>query len=216
MTYLELINGVLRRMREDTVSSPTQSTYSTMIGDLVNDAKTIVEQAWDWSALRGSIDVTTADSTTNYSLTGSGSRFKVMGVYNTTSLARLTHQTTRWMDKQQQINSTTPSTAPSYYTFRDVDSSGDLTVDLYPTPDGVYTIKFNGVIPQADLSDGADILSVPSQPVLHLALAMATRERGETGGQSAQEQFALAQQFLNDAISLDAARHPIDSDWYFN
>ena len=45
MTYLNLINGVLRRLRETTVSTYTETTYSTMIGDLINDAKTTIEEA---------------------------------------------------------------------------------------------------------------------------------------------------------------------------
>ena len=52
MTYLNLVNNVLRRLREDTVTTVTNNTYSTMVGDFVNDAKEIVESAWDWSALR--------------------------------------------------------------------------------------------------------------------------------------------------------------------
>ena len=52
MTYLNIVNNVLRRLREDTVDSVTETTYSTMVGDFVNDAKTLVEQAADWSALR--------------------------------------------------------------------------------------------------------------------------------------------------------------------
>ena len=52
MTYLNLVNNVLRRLREDTVSTVSNDTYSTMVGDFVNDAKEMVESAWDWSALR--------------------------------------------------------------------------------------------------------------------------------------------------------------------
>ena len=52
MTYLNLVNNVLRRLREDEVSSVTDNTYSKMVGDFVNDAKKMVEDAWDWSALR--------------------------------------------------------------------------------------------------------------------------------------------------------------------
>ena len=37
---------------------------------------------------------------------------------------------------------------------------------------------------------------------------MALRERGETGGQSAAEQFAVASTALSDAISFDANRYP--------
>ena len=51
MTYLNLVNNVLRRLREEEVTSVSSSTYGKMVGDFVNDAKRIVEDSWDWSAL---------------------------------------------------------------------------------------------------------------------------------------------------------------------
>ena len=42
-TYLTIVNEVLRRLREEQVSSVTQNTYSNMVGAFVNDAKQIVE-----------------------------------------------------------------------------------------------------------------------------------------------------------------------------
>jgi len=47
MTYLDVVNNVLRRMREEEVNSVSDTTYSKMVGDFVNDAKRIVENAWD-------------------------------------------------------------------------------------------------------------------------------------------------------------------------
>ena len=60
MTYLDAVNQVLRRLREPTVASINQTTYSSLIGILLNDAKAEVESAWNWSGLRNTITVTTA------------------------------------------------------------------------------------------------------------------------------------------------------------
>ena len=51
-------------------------------------------------------------------------------------------------------------------------------------------------------------------PVMHLAVAFATRERGETGGTSAAEYFSMANKYLSDAIAMDAARHPEETIFY--
>jgi hypothetical protein len=51
MTYLELVNKVLTRLREDTVTTVDYNDYSTLIGEFVNDAKKEVESAWLWSCL---------------------------------------------------------------------------------------------------------------------------------------------------------------------
>ena len=70
-TYVNLVNHVMRRLREDEVSSVSNTTYSTMVGDFVNDAKRHVEDAHDWSALRATITVSTSDGTDGYTLSDS-------------------------------------------------------------------------------------------------------------------------------------------------
>tara|TARA_R110000803_G_scaffold1228_5_gene4016 strand:+ start:7538 stop:8107 length:570 start_codon:yes stop_codon:yes gene_type:complete len=187
-----------------------------MLVDYVNDAKTLVENAYDWTGLRSTITVPTVASTTNYSLLGSGSRLKLLNVLNDTGNNVMKVMTQVELDMLQTIN-TQPEGQPYKYIFRGTDSNGDLTVDLYPVPDAVYSIDFNGIKPQPTLvasTDDDTALLVPSEPVLHLVLALAVRERGETGGTSAQEHFAIADQFLLDAIALDAARHFEDAIWY--
>ena len=76
------------------------------------------------------------------------------------------------------------------------------------------TLRFDMVIPQADLSADSDRLTIPSNPVLQMAYAMALRERGETGGQSAIEQFGVANDALSDAIALDANRYQDELYYY--
>ena len=85
---------------------------------------------------------------------------------------------------------------------------------MYPKPDGVYSIKTKMVIRNIPLSVDADTLAIPSQPVIHMAVALLARERGETGGTSTPEYFALADKYLSDAIAMDAQKHPDETIWY--
>jgi len=87
-------------------------------------------------------------------------------------------------------------------------------VDLYPKPDGIYAMRFDVVTPQAELAADATNLSVPSSPVVQLAYGMALRERGETGGQTAAEQFGLANIALADAIQIDANKYPSEMTFW--
>ena len=80
MTYLEIVNNILRRLRERTVSTVNETVYSTLIGVLVNDAKSEVENAWNWSALRNTLTLTTSSGIFNYELNGTGNSFSVMDV----------------------------------------------------------------------------------------------------------------------------------------
>ena len=212
MTYLNLMNSVLRRLREEETTSVTSTTYNKMVSDFINDAKKLVEEATDWSALRETVVVTTTASDNSYSLTGCSDNVKVMCVLNDTSNIFMDYQTKDWFNEQLYINSASEGT-PRYYTYNGLDANGDTKVLVGPTPDGVYSLRFDVIKRQSDLSANSDVLLVPSQPVIHLAVALLTRERGETGGTSAAEYFSIADKFLSDAIAIDAAKHP--EEMYF-
>ncbi len=207
MTYLNLMNNVLRRLREDEVTTVTANTYSKMVSDYINDAKKIVEESNDWSALRDTIVVSTTASDNSYSLTGADDNVKVMSVINDTQNCFMGYQTKDWFNEQLYINEVVEG-APRYYTYSGLDSSGDTQVLVSPTPDGVYSLRFDVIKRQADLTSDTDVLLVPAMPVVHLAVALLARERGETGGTSTAEYFAIADKFLSDAVAIDAAKHP--------
>ena len=213
MTYLDIVNSVLRRLREDEVDTVNQTTYSKMVGDFVNDAKRLVEDAWWWSGLRRTLEVETAVGTFQYSLVGSMNRGKILDVVNIDKDYFLDYQTAHWFNNQF-LNTNPVNGSPYVYSFNGVDSNGDTIIDLYPIPDAVETINFNMVLPQEDLTNDNTRLLVPAQPVLHLALAMLARERGETGGTSTAEYFAIADRHLSDAVALDASKHPEEVVWY--
>ena len=212
MTYLEVVNNVLRRMREEEVSSISDTTYSKMVGDFVNDAKRIVENSWDWSATRLTMTITTVPDIFNYVLAGSQNRLKVINVINDSSDKFMEYRPPAWFDKNYLMRPVLEG-SPDYYTFNAVDPNGDTQIDVYPKPDDSYIIRFNATVRDDDLtSDEADVI-VPSAPIIHLAIGLLARERGETGGTSVAEYFAIADRVLSDAIAFDAAKHPDDTTW---
>ena len=212
MTYLNLMNNVLRRLREEETTSVTSTTYNKMVGDFINDAKKLVEESNDWSALRSTITVSTTADDNTYSLTDCGDNVKVMCVVNDTSNVFMEYQSKDWFNEQLYINNAATG-APMYYTYNGLDASGDTQVLVGPTPDGVYSLRFDVIKRQGDLSANTDTLLIPSQPVVHLAVALLARERGETGGTSTAEYFGIADRYLSDAIAIDAAKHP--EEMYF-
>jgi len=213
MTYLQLVNSVLRRLREEQVTTVSQNSYSALVGEFVNDAKRTVEDAYDWTALRTTLPIATTDSSYTYSLTGSQNRSKVLSVTNTTSKLFLQYRGTDWMNNVFLTVADSKS-VPQFYNFKGIDANGDNTVDVYPEPNGVYNLDFNVVLRTADFTTDSDKLTVPSAPVIQIATALGARERGETGGTSAAELFALADSTLADAIAIDASQHPEETIWY--
>jgi len=212
VTYLQLVNDVLVRLREPEASSVADTNYVKLIAKFVNDSKRAVEDAYNWNALSNVITITTSDNTYNYTLTNSGQRFQVVDVANDTSNWFLTNAPEVWMD-QQFLLTTAQKGSPYYYNFKGTDSNNDTKVDLFPVPDGVYSIKFNIIQPQEALSANADTVKVPSEPIVLGALARAQAERGEDGGVQSGETYALYRQSLSDAIALEANRHVEDTQW---
>jgi hypothetical protein len=213
MNYLDLVNDVLIRLREDEVTATTDTPYSKLIGKFVNDAKRFVEDSYQWNALSETLTVTTADDLFNYVMTGSGQRFKVIDVINSEDNFFLEYMPFSQMNNLF-LNQTPQKGSPYYYNFNGVDTNGDTQVDIFPIPDGVYNVFFNIFKPQASLSAGADVLKVPSEPVLKYAYAMAVAERGEDGGLAAQEATALADLSLADHIAIENGRYSDEYVWH--
>lgn len=210
-TYLELVNDVLVRLREPEVQTVSQTSYSKLIGKFINDGKRQVEDSFDWNVLRNTIAINTSSNVFKYTLTGSGIRFKIIDVINDTSDYSLALASTSEMNELFLTQDSKDS--PRYYNFNGVDSNNDTQVDLFPTPNAVYNIKFNIIKPQAELSSNSDILLVPNEPVIFYAYAKALAERGEDGGLTGGEAYQLYLQSLADHISIESVRVTPDLIW---
>lgn len=212
MQYIQLVNSVLRRLRETEVSSVSDNSYSKLIGEFVNDAKRLVEDAYDWNALTETLTASTTNDIFNYVLQGSGQRFKVIDIIDDTSNVFLQYKPTVEMDKLFLITPLQKG-RPQFYNFNGLNANGDTQVDLYPVPDGVYNIRFNIYKPQVPLSANSDKLLIPAEPVIFNATARAMAERGEDGGIASTDMYALYQQSLADAIAIETSRYPEEQVW---
>lgn len=210
MTYLELVNDVLTRLRETNVSTVSETSYSALIGKFVNDAKRQIEDAYSWNVLSTTITITTTANTHSYSLTGAGQKFQVSDAINSTSVIGL--KNISFVDMNRKLNFATPATSiPSEFTFSGVDASGDTKVELFPVPNGVYTILFDLIVPQAALSSDGTSVKVLDYLVTQSAYARALIERGEDGGTASSEAYALFRGMLSDAIAMESTRYIEDN-----
>lgn len=214
MNYLQAINKVLRRLREDEVTSPDSTAYSKLIGEFVNDANRMVEDAWNWSALRREDVTNTVAGQRDYLLYNLTSEFSTLQVTNSTEKCFVNLGTERELQEDKFINPAT-ETVPSNYVYTGYDEDAKtMGVALYPVPDKAYVLNFNIVDRSGELTTSQDTIKVPSLPVIQLAQSMAVEERGETGGTTAAKLQAQAMLTLSDAIAYDAARFPTETVWY--
>jgi hypothetical protein len=94
-----------------------------------------------------------------------------------------------------------------------VNDGTDSKVELFPTPNGTYTLKFNLYVQQADLSADADVLILPHEAIEMGAYARALVERGEDGGLSSSEAYGIFKGILADQVALESSRFIENDVW---
>ena len=213
MNYLDLTNNVIRRMREEQVTSLYENQQSTVVADLVNDAKRVVEDAHDWSCLATDMIVPTVAGTTTYPLTNSQNRATIIDVRDVTNGAMLHYVDSAWV-RRQELTNNVGQTRPSRWTESGIDSNGDTLVKFWGTPDGVYRLSFHVILRTGDLTAEGSTTALPHMPIIHLAHAMAAQERGDVDGNDAGMLFQVASKSLSDAIMYDMAKKPETNIWY--
>ena len=210
MTYLEIVNKVLRRLRENEVSTVNETPYSKLIGEFVNVVKREVEDSWEWGILRNTLTATTTNNIFNYTLVDSTTRIKVLDIINDTSDTIMQQRSSKWFN-QQFLTGTTQTGDPFYYNFNGVSDDGDSQIDFYPIPDGVYNIRINCIVPQPELTLDTHVIAVPYQIVVEGAIARAISERGDDGGYVEQEERYRA--LSSDLIAIEAMQRPDELTW---
>lgn len=212
MTYLQLVNDVLVRLRETEVNSVQDTLYSKLIGKLINDSKRRVEDSFNWNALGNTVTVATASGSYSYILTGTQGRFKIIDVVNDSTDYELRNAPVSWLTKQF-LTTNSQHGEPMYYGFNGVHTTGDVKVDLFPIPNSVQNIRFSMYLPQDDLSGDADILTVPWQAVVQGAYAVALAERGEDNGLMSAEATMIYRDTLASHIAIESSRYVENEVW---
>jgi len=220
MTFRELINEVLIRLREDTIAtdwsgnindSSTITEYQKVIGSLVNDSKRSIEGYHDWLVLRETVDISTVNGTKNYNLS-SGQEFKIIDVINNTTGTQLVQVSRSYLNSIKYP--TDPTGEPMYYGFNGADTSNNLKVDLSPVPINAETISFDIVKYQDELKTASTVIKIPEKPVVLGVWARAISERGEDGGTQSSLAAQEANEALKQAIMLDSGNTQYETDWY--
>ena len=216
LTYLQLTNRVLERMREGTVATVTENSYSTLVSHLINQVKNEIEQAFYWNALRDTYAINTVAGTTNYTFTAAGAEATVLTGWDNTSQRKLRRGTNLQFDQEYLgiASANVRTGAPEFYLPAGVSDDYDLRIDIYPKPDAVYALKFQVYKPQDDLSAGGDIPLVPQSVLMEEVIARLMIERGDEMAPKPQpgETFVM-RDLLSVAIAREASHDSSEQDW---
>ena len=236
MTFRELVNSVLLRLREETIESDWSGSYLTsvsltpyqkLICELVNYSKKNVESYHDWNSLRETFNVKLRDGNMQYTLgdatRGAGNSFRILDVRNKTTGQQLEQVNNDWLNDRMFPTSGVETGAPMYYALNGISQAAvgrepDANIDFYPIPSSAEAnqyIAVNIVGAQKPLTEASQILRVPSQPVILGAWARAISERGEDGGTQYSAVAAEARDVLNQAVQLDAGNFEYERDFYY-
>lgn len=238
MNYLEMCNEVLVRMREDEitdVASPSNDSQQKLVCKFVNDAKQFVEKSHDWNGLRKMWIIDPAHEVYKYKLTGASEQSRIYMVrWMNGAMLRETDQ--------RHLESKPPGNGVPYWYSLSAVQDKSVVLRLWPYPDYTFSDSFDiyeygeafldteynvesitatpdrtlmvyGYAFSDRLTKNEDQFLIPEDPILQYALAYSARERGEAGGASSMELFALAKQYLSDAISWDVANASLEYLW---
>jgi len=223
-TQLTIVNNILRRLREDTVTSVADNTYSQLIAQFVNDAKADMEDLnHDWSVYITEIDTTILnDGTRTYDLTGTNDRSflirdalsdRLPAAYDITSneVGRLYDCPLKDVKRERSLtNNILDVTMPKVFAITtDADGRG-FTLELLwglDSSESNRTWRTYWYVPQEDLAidgsaDDTEIL-LPARPVELKAVYYALNERGEEMGQPGGIAAVRANTAISAALETD-------------
>jgi hypothetical protein len=222
LTFLQIVNRVLERMRETAVATYSELDYSTFIAGLVNQVKTEIEDAWQWHFMRDTFSVSTTNNTSQYSLTNSRMSAVIVDAWNTTTGQQLMKGTVDGFNsKFFGVGSTgaVQTGSPTEYLQAGYDANFDIVVDVWPIPitGQLDTLKFNAYVPQADLAADATVPLVPQNVLIEETIARAMLERGDESAQQPDPNSPggkfIRWDLLSSAISRDQGSDSTELDW---
>jgi len=206
ITQLTMVNNILRRLREDEVTSVADHAYSKLIAQFINDSKADLEDInYEWSVYVTEIDLTIlADSTTtSYAVTGANERSWLMRDFcddrfpaaydiTTNEVGQLCDVPFKILKREQNLDNDTSrtSTFPRNFALK-ANATGtgyDIEIlDPVDSTDSARSWRTYWYVPQDDFAlDGTDdstVILLPTRPIEMRAIFYALNERGEEMGE---------------------------------
>lgn len=219
-TQLSIVNRLLVRLRESTVSSIALSDYAALLASFINEAKEDIEDMWFWTVNETEIDTSIlSDGTREYDLTTTTDRsFLVRNLDDNIPMmfditageeGQMEDIPLKELRKWRNTFKGTPEDLPEPRQFAikpDADGRG-YSIELKQGSTTARTWRSYWYAPQATLAvDGTDDTTeiiLPERPIYLAALTYALNERGEEMGEPAQLVVQQTERAIAAAMELD-------------
>lgn len=220
-TQLEMVNKVLLRLRENSVTTVIDNDYAQLIAQFINDSKADLEDSnHTWSAYETEIDVAILnDGTRNYALAGTNDRSFLMRVYKEDRLPLAyditADETGQLYDVPLKEIRRVRATADDLqsrrpYTFAvqaDTTADAGWQIQLLWGSNTARSWRMYWYVPQDDLAldatdDNTQII-LPQRPVELRAYAYALMEREIENSPAAQNAWARSVDSIASALETD-------------
>ena len=181
--------------------------------DSISESLMSIPSEYEKDGDKITIEIPVTDQVFRYSLTGTNQRSQLLHCYNYTDKIKMVKVEPEVMSHWYFTHNPLQTGSPYYFTRNGIDADGVPILDVYPIPDGSYTLYCNLKVPRDIVTDDTDYIDLPPYPLILGAYAKAIQERGEDMGTNlvhAQKSYELA---LGDAIAIDAQVAKSQNDW---
>lgn len=216
VTYLQLVNTLLKRVREDEVTSVSDNDYSLLLGEFVNLAKEELESRHNWARLRLTSRILTSEGVWAYELDSIGDNYEIQFVWDDTNDQELVYRP--YIDMSRWLNENDAENKPGFPTWYDINGyvGDNAVINLYPIPNGRYYINVDAVVAQSELTADTDELIIPKRPVIETAMVHVLEERGEDDGDRYARQVQRAEEMAIRYMTQDTHKWEETSIWTTN
>jgi len=225
-TFLQLTNEVgknLRRSNGSTWTALNTSADQIFIQQAINEAKRMVEDAWESDLLVKALTFDSVAGTHTYDLSDLGvvtsdpdvatdrsapirskANYKLQMFDVTDNEFQMSECSREYAQKAETLDTNNVSIPSLVAIYPNADG---LTVHFPYAPSGIRNYKVYCKVPQDDLALAATELTVPWRPVVLAATAIACEERGEELGMDASRWWEQYENALGSMIAREGYEH---------
>lgn len=229
MTVLEIVNTVLRRLREDPVTALAETSYSRLVVDFLRDIHEEVLTRHEWSSMEHTVNVPLDASQRILDLSRLESNggdvddsdrlptvqsvLKGWSIHDDATDAEDGHDaylvTPAALDAMYQRDRDYTSDRPNYIAIRNHPDRDGLELSVWPPATSARHIRLRMWTPEAEIDPVADAgrsLLVPHRVLELGTLYLALNERGEEIGEPGGKAETRYYDALGAAVEADANR----------